>query len=83
MVTVDLLDSSPIYPREVFADAIAERAVEVIPVHNHPPGLLEPTPQDLEATRRLAEARRIWGSKSWTISSCPEGIPLTQSGGCL
>jgi len=27
MVTVDLLDSSPIYPREVFADAIAERAV--------------------------------------------------------
>jgi len=83
MVTVDLLDSSPIYPREVFADAIAERAVEVIPVHNHPPGSSSLHLQDLEATRRLAEARRIWGSKSWTISSCPEEIPLAQSGGCL
>jgi len=61
VVTVGLLDSSQVHPREVFADAIADRAAAVILAHNHPSGLLEPTPEDLEVTRQLAEAGRILG----------------------
>jgi DNA repair protein RadC len=61
VVTVGLLDSSQVHPREVFADAIADRAAAVILAHNHPSGSLEPTPADLEVTRQLAEAGRILG----------------------
>jgi len=58
---VGLLDSSQVHPREVFADAIADRAAAVILAHNHPSGLLEPTPADLQVTRQLVEAGRILG----------------------
>jgi len=58
---VGLLDSSQVHPREVFADAIADRAAAVILAHNHPSGLLEPTPPDLQVTRQLVEAGRILG----------------------
>jgi DNA repair protein RadC len=61
VVTVGLLDSSQIHPREVFADAIADRAAAVILAHNHPSGLLEPSPQDLALTRQLVEAGKIVG----------------------
>jgi DNA repair protein RadC len=61
VVTVGLLDSSQVHPREVFAEAIADRAAAVILAHNHPSGLLEPTPADLQITRQLAEAGRILG----------------------
>jgi len=61
VVTVGLLDSSQVHPREVFADAIADRAAGIIVAHNHPSGKLEPSPQDLAITRQLAEAGRILG----------------------
>ena len=61
VVTVGLLDSSQVHPREVFADAIADRAAAVVLAHNHPSGLLEPTPADLQVTRQLVEAGRILG----------------------
>lgn len=61
VVTVGLLDSSQVHPREVFADAIADRAAAVILAHNHPSGLLEPTPADLQITQQLVKAGRILG----------------------
>ena len=61
VVTVGLLDSSPVHPREVFAGAIADRAAAVILVHNHPSGNLEPSPEDLAITRQLVEAGKILG----------------------
>ncbi len=61
LVTVGLLTSSLVHPREVFADALSERAASVILAHNHPSGLLEPTADDLAATRRLVEAGQILG----------------------
>jgi DNA repair protein RadC len=36
VVTVGLLDKSQVHPREVFADAIADRAASVIFAHTHP-----------------------------------------------
>jgi DNA repair protein RadC len=60
-ITVGLLNHSPVHPREVYADAITDRAASVIFVHNHPSGNPEPSAQDLEITRQLAEAGTILG----------------------
>ncbi len=38
-ITMGLLNHSPVHPREVYADAITDRAASVIFVHNHPCGL--------------------------------------------
>lgn len=61
VVTVGLLNHSPVHPREVFADAITDRAASVLFVHNHPSGNPEPSSQDIEITRRLGDAAEILG----------------------
>jgi len=61
VVTVGLLDSSQVHPREVFADPIGDRAAAVIVAHNHPSGTLEASPEDIALTQRLANAGRLLG----------------------
>ena len=61
VITIGLLNSSQIHPREVFADVIAERASSVILAHNHPSGLLEASLEDIEVTNQMLEAGRILG----------------------
>jgi len=61
IVTVGLLNKSPVHPREVFADVIADRAAAVIFVHNHPSGELRPSESDLKIHRQLIEAGKILG----------------------
>jgi DNA repair protein RadC len=60
-ITVGLLNHSPVHPREVFADAITDRAASVVLVHNHPSGSPEPSAPDIEITRQLAEAGTLLG----------------------
>jgi DNA repair protein RadC len=61
VVTIGLLDRSPVHPREVFADVIADRAASVIFAHNHPSGSLQPSEADLRTHDQLTEAGRILG----------------------
>ena len=61
VVTIGILNHSPVHPREVFSDAITDRCASVIFVHNHPSGNPEPSQQDLEITKRLIEAGKILG----------------------
>jgi len=61
IITIGLLDNSPLHPREVFADAIADRAAAVIFVHNHPSGDLNPSEADRRTHEQLTEAARILG----------------------
>lgn len=61
VVSIGLLDRTPIHPREVFADALSDRAAAVIVAHNHPSGVLEPSPADIEATNQLKAASSIIG----------------------
>ncbi|MFO8034554.1 MAG: DNA repair protein RadC [Candidatus Bipolaricaulota bacterium] len=61
VVTVGLLDVTLVHPREVFADAVADRAASVIIAHNHPSGVCEPSAEDLALTRQLIEAGRTLG----------------------
>ncbi len=57
VITVGLLNHSLVHPREVFADAITDRAASIICVHNHPSGSLEPSSQDIAIT---AQAQGGW-----------------------
>jgi DNA repair protein RadC len=61
IITVGLLNHSLVHPREVFADAITDRAASIICVHNHPSGSLEPSPQDIAITNQLKEAGSLVG----------------------
>lgn len=61
IITIGLLDSSPVHPREVFSDAIADRAAAVIFVHNHPCGDPNPSEADRRTHEQLTEAARILG----------------------
>lgn len=61
IITIGTLTSSLVHPREVFADAITDRAASIIIAHNHPSGNLEPSQSDIELTKRLQEAGKIIG----------------------
>jgi len=61
VVTIGLLDKSPVHPREVFADVIADRAASVIFAHNHPSGDLQPSDADLRLQEQLTGAGNILG----------------------
>lgn len=61
VVTVGLLDTNQVHPREVFSDPIQDRAAAVLIAHNHPSGTLEPSPEDLALTRRLVQAGELLG----------------------
>ncbi|HEX8724930.1 MAG TPA: DNA repair protein RadC [Gemmatimonadaceae bacterium] len=58
-VTRGLLNSSLVHPREVFREAIAERAASVILVHNHPSGDPTPSSDDRAVTDQLVAAGRL------------------------
>lgn len=60
-VSQGTLTSSLVHPREVFRPAIREAAAAIVVAHNHPSGDPEPSAEDLEVTRRLAETGRLLG----------------------
>jgi len=60
-ISIGSLNASIVHPREVFAEAIKNKAASVIFVHNHPSGNPEPSKDDLIMTNRLAEAGKILG----------------------
>ncbi len=61
IITIGLLDKSQIHPREVFADAITDRAASIIIAHNHPSGDPEPSNSDIRITRQLICTGEIIG----------------------
>lgn len=61
VVSIGLLNRTQVHPREVFADAITERAAAVVVAHNHPSGNLQPSREDLAVTKRLRDAGEILG----------------------
>ena len=61
VISIGLADKSPVHPREVFADAVADRACGIIVAHNHPAGSLEPSAADTDVTRQLKAAGECLG----------------------
>jgi len=60
-VFIGTLNQSLVHPREVFADAIADRAAGIIIAHNHPSGTLEASRADVAITQRLKEVSKLVG----------------------
>lgn len=60
-ITVGLLNSSLVHPREVFAPAITRAAASLILAHNHPSGDPDPSPEDLDVTVQMVESGRLLG----------------------
>lgn len=63
VISVGLVNKTPVHPREVFAEAITDRASAVIVAHNHPSGDVEPGKGDIEITKQLKSAGEILGIK--------------------
>ena len=63
IITIGTLTSSLVHPREVFADAITDRAASIIVAHNHPSGSLKPSQSDLDISKRLFKAGELLGIK--------------------
>jgi len=61
IITIGTLTASLVHPREVFADAITDRAASMIVAHNHPSGSLNPSSADLDVTERLEAASELLG----------------------
>lgn len=61
--SIGLVNRTLVHPREVFTEAIRQRATAVVVAHNHPSGNLEPSIEDQDVTRRLRQAGDLLGIK--------------------
>jgi DNA repair protein RadC len=52
---------SIVHPREIFVDAISDRAAGIIFVHNHPADDAKPSAEDIKLTKQLCDAAKILG----------------------
>jgi len=55
------VDHAPVYPREVVRRALELSASALILVHNHPSGDPTPSRSDIEMTRKVIDAARVFG----------------------
>lgn len=60
-ISIGTLNANLVHPREVFKTAISHHAAQIIVVHNHPSGALEPSEDDLEITKKLITSGKILG----------------------
>ena len=61
VVSLGTINSSIVHPREVFRNAIVNKANAVILCHNHPSGDLTPSSEYLTVTKRLKETGNLLG----------------------
>lgn len=61
LIAIGNLNSCLVHPREVFRLAIKRCSASILCVHNHPSGNPEPSPEDVEITKRLLAAGSIIG----------------------
>jgi DNA repair protein RadC len=60
-VFIGTLNESLVHPREIFADAITDRAASIIFVHNHTATEVTPSKADLQVTQRLLKVAETMG----------------------
>jgi len=61
VVHIGSLNASIVHPREVLKPALLSNAASVIVAHNHPSNVSDPSPEDIEVTKRLVHAGEIIG----------------------
>ena len=55
------INFSVVHPREILADALADRAAGIIFVHNHPADDAQPSEADIKLTKQLCDAAKLMG----------------------
>ena len=60
-ITIGLLNSSLVHPREVFKVAIENNSANIVLVHNHPSGNSDPSEEDIAITKKMVDAGKIIG----------------------
>lgn len=60
-VHIGSLNSSIVHPREILKSAILSNSASIIVAHNHPSEITQPSTEDIEVTKRLAQAAHILG----------------------
>jgi DNA repair protein RadC len=63
VISIGILDSSLVHPREVFKEAIKNSAASVILVHNHPSGDCSVSSEDKVISQKLKEAGELLNIK--------------------
>ena len=61
IISIGTANSSIVHAREVFKTAIRENVSNIILVHNHPSGITDPSPKDIQVTKSLLKSSRIVG----------------------
>ncbi len=61
VISIGILTSNIIHPREVFRPALEYSATAVILAHNHPSGIASPSEPDIVITKQIVEAGKILG----------------------
>lgn len=61
IISVGTINSSLISPREIFRRALADQAVHIVLLHNHPSGVPLPSAQDRIVTRKIQECGDMIG----------------------
>jgi DNA repair protein RadC len=59
VITIGTATETLAHPRDIFREVIRQGATRVIIAHNHPSGVLEPSPEDLSLTQQLLEASKV------------------------
>lgn len=60
-ISIGTLNSAIVHPREVYRSLIQRASASWIAVHNHPTQLTDASPEDVQLTKRLAEAGELLG----------------------
>ncbi len=63
IISMGNLNSSVVHPREIFKVAIESNSANIILIHNHPSGNLEPSKEDIQITKKIVEAGNIFDIK--------------------
>jgi DNA repair protein RadC len=61
LVTIGVLSSSLVHPRETFRRAISAGSAAIILAHNHPSGEVDPSDEDIKVTKTMFEAGELLG----------------------
>lgn len=61
VISVGTVNLSLASPREVFMEALKQKAVSIILLHNHPSGDPSPSQNDIQVTRKMRQAGELLG----------------------
>jgi DNA repair protein RadC len=61
LVSKGTVSETIIHPREIFKSALLVNASSIILAHNHPSGVVSPSKEDIDVTKRIAEVSKVIG----------------------